>query len=169
MTPPGPVRIERLRPDDCDDALLALNNDHQAELSPLTLPRLRELVARCFLPARVGAADALLLSFDQDAQYDSPNFLWFRARHARFVYVDRVVVAPSRRGEGLAGALYDLLAETAFAAGHVVLACEVNLDPPNPGSDRFHRRAGFRPVGEAEVGGGKRVRYWECALSDPAT
>jgi uncharacterized protein len=36
-----------------------------------------------------------MLAFDQDADYDSPNFLWFRERLARFVYADRVVV---RRG-----------------------------------------------------------------------
>ncbi len=73
-----------------------------------------------FAAVHVGAADALLLAFDQDAAYDNPNFAWFKARTSRFVYVDRIVVAPAARGRGLAKALYlDLFRR---ARGHARLA-----------------------------------------------
>ncbi len=49
---------------------------------------------------RIGQTEALLLAFDQAADYDSPNFLWFRERFPRFVYVDRIVVAGEARGRG---------------------------------------------------------------------
>ena len=78
-------------------AMLALNNAHAQELSWLEPARLQHLVARAFLAQRIGNIDAFLLAFDQDADYDSPNFLWFRARYPRFVYVDRIVVAESAR------------------------------------------------------------------------
>ena len=45
-----------------------------------------------------------LIAFDQNADYRSPNFLWFKARLPRFVYVDRVAVAEAERG----GAARDL-------------------------------------------------------------
>ena len=48
-----------------------------------------------FVAVRIGEADALLLAFDQDAAYDNVNFGWFKARYPRFVYVDRIVVAPA--------------------------------------------------------------------------
>ncbi|RYF90942.1 MAG: GNAT family N-acetyltransferase, partial [Caulobacteraceae bacterium] len=73
------------------DALLRLNNDHAVELSLLDAAGLRRLVGAAFLALRAPPAEALLIAFDQDAAYDSPNFLWFRERYARFVYVDRVV------------------------------------------------------------------------------
>src|SRR5262249_37925580 len=73
--------------------LLGLNNAHAVELSWLEPGRLRHLVAAAFLAKRIGEVDAFLLTFDQDADYDSPNFLWFRSRYPRFVYVDRIVVA----------------------------------------------------------------------------
>ena len=60
-------------------ALLALNNAHAMELSWLEPDKLRHLVAQAFLAKRIGEADAFLLAFDQAADYDSPNFLWFRA------------------------------------------------------------------------------------------
>ncbi len=55
------------------------------------------LVDRAFFAGRIGEADAFLIAFDQDADYDSPNFLWFRERFERFVYVDRIAVAPAAR------------------------------------------------------------------------
>ena len=56
--------------------LLALNQAHVKELSHLTLDRLRELATRAFYAGRPDGALAFLLAFDQDADYDSPNFLW---------------------------------------------------------------------------------------------
>lgn len=146
-------------------ALLALNNVHALELSWLEPDRLSKLVAEAFVARRVGLADALLLAFDQDADYDSVNFLWFRARFDRFVYVDRVVVADAARGRGLARRLYDDLFAAARAAGHARIVCEVNSDPPNPASDAFHAALGFVPVGAAQIHGGeKTVTYLERRL-----
>lgn len=88
-------------------ALLSLNNAHALELSWLEPDRFAKLVSEAFVARRAGADDALLLAFDQDADYDSVNFLWFRERFDRFVYVDRVVVADAARGRGLARRLYD--------------------------------------------------------------
>lgn len=146
-------------------ALLALNNAHALELSWLEPERFTKLVSEAFLARRAGVADALLLAFDQDADYDSVNFLWFRDRFDRFVYVDRVVVADAARGRGLARRLYDDLFAAARAAGHARIVCEVNSDPPNPASDAFHAALGFVPVGTAKIHGGeKTVTYLERVL-----
>ena len=140
-------------------ALLALNNAHAVELSLADEGRMAMLVERAFLAARIGTLDAALIAFDQDADYDSANFQWFRARYPRFVYVDRVVTAPAARGRGLARKLYAHLFEQARAAGQTRVVCEVNSDPPNPASEAFHRALGFVPVGEALLGNGKTVTY----------
>ena len=147
------------------EALLALNNAHAVELSWLEPEKLAHLVAQAFVARRVGVADALLLTFDQAADYDSVNYLWFCERYPAFVYVDRVVVADSARGRGLARALYDDLFAAAKAAGHARIVCEVNSDPPNPASDRFHAALGFVTVGTAAIHGGKKtVTYLERRL-----
>ena len=82
------------------DALLALNNEHAQELSWLEPTRLAHLVQQSFLARRVGEVDAFLLAFDQDADYDSPNFLWFREHYPRFVYVDASWSPPLRAAAG---------------------------------------------------------------------
>ena len=146
-------------------ALLALNNEHARELSWADSARLRHLVAVAFFAERIGFADAFLIAFDQDANYDSPNFLWFRSRYSRFVYVDRVVTAPQARGRGLARLLYGRLIDRAIGMGHERVVCEVNSDPPNPGSEALHRSLGFFPVGDARLPTGKRVTYLELRIS----
>ena len=158
--------IELLDPADPEGRALALNNAHATELSWLDARRLAELTARAFYARRVGEVDAFLLAFDQDADYDSPNFLWFRDRRPRFVYVDRIVVAPEARGRGYARRLYDDLFGEARRAGHDQVVCEVNTEPPNPASDAFHLALGFEEVGAAAIhGGAKTVRYLRRALS----
>jgi predicted GNAT superfamily acetyltransferase len=81
--------------------LVALNNAHAVELSWLETDGLATLVRRSFRARMVDGGAGFLLAFDQDADYGSPNFLWFRERYARFVYVDRVVVNPAARGPGV--------------------------------------------------------------------
>lgn len=138
--------------------MLALNNAHATELGPLTMEQLRRLLGTAMRVTIAGAMNGFLVALDETAVYDSPNFLWFKARYERFAYIDRVVIAESARGRGLARHLYEDL--FASASGHTHVFCEVNYDPPNPGSDAFHAAMGFSEVGRATLADrGKSVRY----------
>ncbi|UCI05076.1 GNAT family N-acetyltransferase [Mesorhizobium sp. B1-1-8] len=152
--------IEKVAPAD-EAAILVLNNEHAAELSWLEPERLSFLLGEAFYARRIGALEAFIMTFDQDADYDSPNFLWFRDRYPQFVYVDRVVVAAEARGRGHARRLYEDLFDHVRRAGQTIVTCEVNADPPNPVSDAFHAALGFTEVGDAVIHGGKKsVRYF---------
>jgi predicted GNAT superfamily acetyltransferase len=60
----------------------------------------------------------------------------------------------------VARGLYDELFAAAAHAGHSLIGCEVNVEPPNPISDAFHEALGFAEVGRASLlGGEKVVRY----------
>lgn len=151
---------------DMEPAVLALNNAHAVELSLLDGARLGRLLSGAFYARRLGDVAAFLLAFDEGADYDSPNYLWFRERYPRFVYVDRIVVDPAMRKRGLAQLLYEDLFREACSASHRLIVCEVNSEPPNPASDRFHAALGFSVVGQAVLpGGAKSVRYLARALA----
>ena len=80
--------------------------------------------------------------------------------------MDRIIVGEAARGRGLARRLYEHLFDLARNEGHDRVGCEVNLNPPNPGSDAFHAKLGFKEVGQAVLyGGAKTVRYMEKPLS----
>ncbi len=141
--------------------LLALNNAEAQAVNALAAPHLAALAGAAFCTLAAGEpAAAFLLVLGAGAPPQGPNHAWFLARFARFACIDRVVVAPAAQGRGVGRALYAGLEGRARAAGIGLLCCEVNLDPPNPGSLAFHARLGFAPLGEAtDPRNGKRVRY----------
>jgi predicted GNAT superfamily acetyltransferase len=144
--------------------LLALNNKFAEELSWKEPEQFNDLLEGAWYTRTMGdaSADALLVAFDDTAAYDNPNFRWLKVRFNQFVYVDRIVAAVSGRGH--AGALYRDLFAHARTAGHKRVVCEINVDPPNPGSIAFHQKLGFREVGRQTLENGKTVAYFECRL-----
>jgi len=155
---------------DLDDAaVLALNNAHAAETSHLSAAALGALRAQAFVAAGFDrGATAFVIALDASAAYDNPNFGWFCARCTDFVYIDRVITAPAARGRGLARALYRHAIERATAAGRRWLVCEVNAEPPNPGSQAFHDALGFEAVGRAAVASQHKVVSYLARRLSPA-
>jgi len=148
-------------------ALLALNNAHATELGALSGEALAHLVDISFRTRMTDGADAFVIALQQGAKYESPNYRWFAERFTRFAYIDRVVVAASARKAGVGRALYYDLIEAALRAGHDILACEVNVEPPNPASDAFHAALGFQEIGRMRiVERNKTVRYFVRPLRE---
>jgi predicted GNAT superfamily acetyltransferase len=142
------------------EGMVALNNDFAVETSVLTAAAMDALIRSAFFVRVAGETEAFCIALDQNAGYHNPNFDWFCGRLQRFVYIDRVVVAERARGRGLARAMYHALRGAAKEAAHTVLCCEVNVDPPNLASDRFHQGFGFSEIGRALLPDrGKTVRY----------
>jgi hypothetical protein len=144
--------------------ILALNAQSEVETSPLDAARLRLMLADAHYFRVIDGGAGCLLAFDERAQYDSPNFRWVRSRYLGFVYIDRVIVALAARRTGLGRALYEDLFAFMRAAGRGLVACEVNVDPPNAASDAFHTALGFNEVGRATLPNGKSVRYLTKAV-----
>jgi uncharacterized protein len=150
---------------DDDAAMLALNNDFAVETSLLDIASLRQLIGSSFYVRIAGRMDGFCISLDQDAKYQNPNFEWFRGKYRRFVYIDRVVVAAHARGQGIALEMYGDLKLASKNADHGVICCEINVDPPNLASDRFHEAFGFVEVGRAFLADrAKTVRYLALSI-----
>ena len=158
--------IRDARPAD-RQAILALNLESEALLSPMDGARLEALAAMAaylrVLEDEQGVG-AFLLAFREGAGYDSPNYRWFTRHYERFLYVDRIAVAGDRQGRGLGPALYADLFD--FARAHEVprVVCEYYSVPLNLPSQRFHARAGFREIGTQWLANGKQVCFQEALL-----
>ena len=87
-----------------------------------------------------------VLCLSPKTTYSSLNYAWFNKKYEDFIYVDRIAVSPVQRDEGIGSKLYE---EVIFYSqeNNTPIAAEVNLNPPNPGSMRFHKRFGFEEVG----------------------
>jgi predicted GNAT superfamily acetyltransferase/SAM-dependent methyltransferase len=158
MTPalPDGVTLRPLVPADADQ--LAVLNDAAAPAVPVTPPAdLAELVGIAGLALgleRAGRLVGFVIAMRPGADYASENYAFFEARGVDHLYVDRIVIAASERGASLGAVLYDAVFAAAGAEGRREVTCEVNLDPPNPGSLAFHERLGFRSVGTQATKGG---------------
>ncbi|WP_043110032.1 GNAT family N-acetyltransferase [Paraoerskovia marina] len=141
-------------------ALVELNNAAYPAVPTMSAEEIRDLLAVADAslvgvdPAEPETPRALLVLVTPGAAYASENYAWFEEREASHLYVDRIVVAEDARNQGWGAALYEAAFAAAADRGLAVVTCEVNLDPPNPGSLRFHHRLGFERVGEQITKGG---------------
>ena len=136
-------------------AILQLNAESVRFLSALTPQRLALLLSQaacCEVAEIEGRVAAFLLAFREGSAYDSPNYRWFAERHACFLYVDRVVVDRAQQHLGLGTLLYAHVFALARKESVKRITCEIDVDPPNPVSARFHARLGFREVGRQQYG-----------------
>jgi predicted GNAT superfamily acetyltransferase len=125
------------------DQILDLNQGALHAMGPLDHEDLALLVKKAD-QALVAEADGdvagFVITLPADADHDSSRFRWFAERYDDFVYLDRVVVSPDHRREGVGSELYDQL------PSDVPVALEVY--ETNQASLAFHAARGFRRVGE---------------------
>jgi predicted GNAT superfamily acetyltransferase len=146
--------------------IVALNAAEVRQTSAMDLARLGELakLASVFRVAVVGGeVAAFILALREGAPYLNDNYAWFAARFTRFVYVDRIVVATAFAGLGIGSRLYEDLFAYARKEVAGVVTCEYNVEPPNPASQKFHARFGFREVGRQRVAAGSKLVSLQAA------
>lgn len=152
--------IRRYDPADAD-AVLALNAACVPEVGPMDSTRLAAFAdwAPYFKVVEAdGAIVALLIGLTEDAPYGSPNFGWFVDRYPLFAYIDRVAVSEAERGAGWGPKLYRDFEQWAIDNQRPMLCAEVNVEPPNPRSLRFHEIYGFDAVEQFEPTGSADYR-----------
>jgi predicted GNAT superfamily acetyltransferase len=139
--------------------ILVLNEAEVQQTSAMDVVRLNTLadMASYHKVALVdGVVAAFLLAFREDAPYENANYEWFAARFPRFVYVDRIVVSSNYSGLKIGSLLYQDLFEYARAQGVQTVTCEYNIQPPNPASQAFHDKFGFKELGNQWVANGTK-------------
>lgn len=147
--------------------LLRLNNLAVPAVNQLTQPELEALVNEAAFAQVVAdeyAVAGFILAFRQDARYDGFNFNWFKQRYPDFLYIDRIVVNASYRGQGVGKRIYEETQSWCQAQTIPVMTCEVNLEPDNPVSHQFHKDLGFTELEAVLHPEGKRVMMYQKAI-----
>jgi predicted GNAT superfamily acetyltransferase len=143
------------------DAIVELNAAEVQQTSAMDRERLQHLLRLASFSKVVvcdGQAAAFMIAMREGVPYANDNYGWFAARYSRFLYVDRIVVGAHFGGRGIGSLLYDNAFEWARQHDVTTIACEYNVEPPNPASRAFHDKYGFQEVGSQWVAGGsKRV------------
>ena len=148
--------IRELTEDDLD-LMLAINQENVPAVGPETAETMRQIFEWSFLALGVEVDKALVgycLMMKPGLPYRSTNYQWFCDKYDDFIYLDRVAFTESHQGKGYGSLLYN---EVESRSSEPLFTLEVNLEPRNDGSLRFHDRLGFVEVGQQVSGSGKLV------------
>ncbi len=97
--------------------------------------------------------------------YESENYRWISKKYNSYVYVDRIIIHRRYRSMGLGFDFYNDLVKS-FQGRVDNILCEVNIKPYNAQSLKFHKKYGFKTIGEKDTENGtKRVSYMMYKIS----
>ena len=144
--------------------VLEINNANTPGVSELTFTELETDLENSLHALAIdneqGEVCAFCITFDPGAPDAGDNHRWFAERYKSFVYLDRIAIDSIHQSRGLGALLYQSVERQMLgSAEHSLLCCEVNLEPPNPGSLRFHQRIGFVECGVESTAPGYAVTY----------
>lgn len=146
-------------------AVLAINSEAQPAVSHLdagTATALIFMTSIAWVADLGGRVAGYQIGFLPESGYDGQDFEWFKQRRGSFIYVDQIAIASSFRGQGVGHSLYEALGRWAVGHSCPMIICEVNVEPPNPGSLAFHKTCGFAEIGRLSVLDGREVALLEC-------
>ena len=132
------------------NAIFDLNQLNTPEVGSLeSLDYLKKLIglsAYNLLVLKCEEIVGFIICMREGSTYGSENYKFFTQRLKKFLYVDRVVVDERHRRSGLGKAIYqDIFAYVNDK--NLPIALEVNTEPVNQPSLKFHEKMGFEKVG----------------------
>lgn len=141
--------------------ILSINAEGQpgvAALDRAELLRLASLADYMRVLEIDGQVVGYFIAFLKTSNYDGEEFQWFQKRSkSKFLYIDQVAIAKKYRGNGLAKEFYKSAEQYAIQFSISELVCEVNIDPPNPTSLKFHTSLSFNEITQLTTQDGRRV------------
>jgi hypothetical protein len=88
--------------------------------------------------------------------YNSINYKWFEKKYKSFIYIDRIIISFKYQNKGFGTLFYDDL-KNCFKDSYDSMTCEINIIPKNDISMRFHKKYGFKEVGQQRTENGKKL------------
>ena len=151
--------------------VLEINNANTPGVSELTFAELESDLNNSLHALAIdnerGDVCAFCITFDPNAPDAGANHHWFAERYKSFVYLDRIAIDSNHQNRGLGALLYQAVEQRMLdSSEYSLLCCEVNLEPPNPGSLRFHQRIGFTEVGQHSPQQGYVVSLLQKVIRD---
>ena len=142
------LNLQTLQPNDVP-TLWRINEEGLPGVGKVSEAALTDLLTLADLP--LGAFDGkelvgFVLCLLPGTRYASLNYAWFNEHFEDFLYVDRIAISRTHRNRQIGTLLYESVIKHADKRCWPI-AAEVSLQPPNPGSMRFHFRHGFTEVG----------------------
>ena len=142
--------IEQLS-SDLSDNILKLNELNKPALGAIiNLDNLIKLYNQsafviCVFKSKILTSFAIVM--DESSTYKSPNYLYFKNKFPKFLYVDRIAVTQKHQRKGIGSLIYSEIFQLGIKM-NAPICCEVNTKPLNQKSLNFHKKNNFRIIDE---------------------
>lgn len=142
------------------DKIISLNEESVQYTAPMDIELLESLYAQAEVYYAVevdGELEGFAIGLSKGKIYDSINYNWFSEKYDNFIYIDRIVVSNKMQGKGIGEILYNQIFEYAKTKGILRITAEINIEPPNIVSLKFHQKFNFEEVGKHFSKDGKKL------------
>ena len=131
--------------------IFILNQENTPEVGSLnSIEHLKQLIQLSSYQFYVIKEDEIIgftICFKENSSYDSLNYKFFSDTESKFIYIDRIAIKDSFRRKGIGKSFYNYI-EQIVIEEKIPLCCEVNTIPLNQPSMQFHKKLGFKQVGQ---------------------
>ena len=124
------------------------------------LKDLIDMSSHSFYIEKKGELVAFIVCLRENSIYKSQNYIHFDKKYERFLYIDRVGVKKKHDNKGIGTYLYEHIFNINDENGLRICA-EVNIEPKNEISLRFHQKMGFKETSERTINNNYKVKYVE--------
>ncbi len=124
------------------------------------LKDLIDMSSHSFYIEKKGELVAFIVCLRENSIYKSQNYIHFDKKYERFLYIDRVGVKKKHDNKGIGTYLYEHIFNINDENGLRICA-EVNIEPKNEISLRFHQKMGFKETSEKTINSDYKVKYVE--------
>ena len=101
-----------------------------------------------------------IVCFRENSIYKSQNYIHFNKKYERFLYIDRVGIKKKHDNKGIGTYLYEHIFNI-NDKNELPICAEVNIEPKNEISLRFHQKMGFKETSERTINNNYKVKYVE--------
>ena len=101
-----------------------------------------------------------IVCFRENSIYKSQNYIHFNKKYRRFLYIDRVGIKKKHDNKGIGTYLYEHIFNISDE-NELPICAEVNIEPKNEISLRFHQKMGFKETSERTINSNYKVKYVE--------
>ena len=101
-----------------------------------------------------------IVCFRENSIYKSQNYIHFNKKYERFLYIDRVGIRKKHDNKGIGTHLYEHIFNI-NDENELPICAEVNIEPKNEISLRFHQKMGFKETSERTINNNYKVKYVE--------
>ena len=161
------IVIRDIKDNELNDIYI-INQANVPNLGTLTFEQLlllKELSSYFKVAIVEGEIAGFVIALKENKAYNSENYKYFTQNYQEFIYIDRIAILKKFQKQSIGKLLYKDI-EQKFKNNSKFMLAEVNTNPKNEQSIKFHQKCGFKIIFEKEYNKEYSVAFFAKKIND---